>query len=165
MKRLLLAMTIVMTSLLAWSGDMVSVFLFDNSGSDTNIRNAPKGKVIAKLDRTGEYILTLTEPKNGWWKIVDVEEATEGREIQLKKTGYIHYSTVGFATRNYGGQRLYLREYPNDGAKVLYSFTDELVLHPLEVVGDWVKVVTADGKHTGWIEYEWTCGNPLTNCC
>lgn len=158
-------MAVVMTSLLAWSGDMVSVFLFDTSGVDTNIRNAPKGKVIAKLDRTGEYILTLTEPKNGWWKIVDVEEATEAREIALKTVGYIHYSVVGFATRNYGGERIYLRELPNESAKVSFSFTDELVLRPLDVVGDWVKVVTADGKHTGWIEDVWICSNPLTNCC
>ena len=38
------------------------------------------------------------------------------------------------------------------------------MLRPVDIRGNWVKVKTIDGKHTGWIESEWLCGNPLTNC-
>ena len=38
-------------------------------------------------------------------------------------------------------------------------------LRPIDVKGSWVKVKTTDGKHEGWIESDWLCGNSLTNCC
>ena len=68
-------------------------------------------------------------------------------------------------TRNYGKQKLILRKSPNAKAAIVYSFTDEIMLRPMEIKGDWVKVKTTDGKYTGWIEIEWLCGNALTNCC
>lgn len=72
---------------------------------------------------------------------------------------------VGFDTRNYGGQTLSLRQSPDAGSKVVFSFKEEMQLHPVGMKGDWVKVKTSDGKHEGWIETEWICDNPLTNCC
>jgi SH3-like domain-containing protein len=69
------------------------------------------------------------------------------------------------ATRNYGGQTLYLRKSPSASAPVVYKFKEEITLRPMEIKGDWVKVQTSDGKFTGWIEEEWLCGNALTNCC
>ncbi len=114
-------------------------------------------------------MVVLENCTKGWWKLAEKPSyAEEDVDIPLQPsaTGYwIHYSMVGFGTRNYGGQTLHLRKSPDDKAPITYSFSKELTLHPIGVQGDWVKVKTSDGKHSGWIEMDWICANPLTNCC
>ena len=138
----------------------LAVYISDNSGSATNVRNAPKGKMF-----------DVESPRNGWWKIsggVYTDPDKDMDDIRLKgsTTGYwVHYSVIGFSTSNYGGQTLHLRQSPSGKSRSVYSFKTELLLRPLEVRGNWVKVVTGDGKHTGWVEKEWLCGNSVTNCC
>jgi hypothetical protein len=169
-KRLMMTVIgLVLTTMMAQAQSVVA-FLADSNGDYTNVRNAPKGKIVTKLGHDSSLIFVLDHPKNGWWRIVgnSYEIAEEGKDVKLKgsKTGYwIHASCVGFGTRNYGGQKLTLRKSPSNKAAVTYSFNKEIILHPLEVHGAWVKVMTGDGKHTGWIEDEWICANPLTNCC
>lgn len=149
----------------AWSQSL-EVFVSDSNG-DTNVRNAPKGTVVAKLSQDGNWMFSVETPKNGWWRIQDgAYSGPDTDELHFKgsKTGYwIHSSVIGVSTRNYGGERLSLRQSPSDKAAVVYSFTDEVVLNPIDIKGDWVKVT--NGKYTGWIEAEWLCGNAVTNCC
>ena len=168
MKKTFLMMTLMLFALMG-RAQSVSVFITDNDRY-TNVRNSPNGKVVARIDNNlGSGMLELEKPVNGWWRIEDNswEIAEEAKEVTLRgsRTGYwIHYSVVGFGTRNYGGQKLTLRATPSVKGRAVYSFTKELILHPLEVKGEWIKVKTNDG-HIGWIHEEWICDNPLTNCC
>ena len=163
---LLLIMLFLTCGVAGMWAQSIGVFVTDVD-SYTNVRNAPKGKVVGKIVSDGMASLEVMAPKNGWWQIVgDEYDHPERNDTQFtgSKTGYwIHYSVIGINTRNYGSQRLSLRDKP--GGKAVFSFTKELTLHPLEIKGTWVKVQTMDGRHTGWIEDEWLCGNPLTNCC
>ena len=149
----------------------VSVYITDNSGTSTNVRNAPKGKVVAKLNANNGIMFEVESPQNGWWKIsggvyTDPEKDMDEFRLKGSTTGYwVHYSVIGFSTSNYGGQTLHLRQSPSAKARSVFSFKTETQLHPLEVRNGWVKVVTDDGKHTGWIEDQWICGNSVTNCC
>ena len=146
----------------------VEVYFSDNSGSPTNIRNAPKGKVVQRVPKDSDGMLTVEKAQNGWWKISgnSYDEPDKG-EIRLTgaKNFYIHYSCIAVDTRNYGGQTLQLRSTPSSGGRVVYSFKDEKSLRPVDARNGWVKVKTLDGKHEGWIEAEWLCGNSVTNCC
>ena len=150
--------------------DKVSAMVTDDNGAYTNIRNAPKGKVVDKLSTKVMAVVQLTSPRNGWWRIVGgcCEDYENDVSVSFSgsTTGYwIHYSCVGFLTRNYGGQRLSLYAAPSSRSKALYSFSEpETLLHPVNVKGEWVKVKTKDGKHEGWINSEWLCYNPLTTC-
>ena len=113
-------------------------------------------------------MIEVEKPTNGWWKIVgdDYDTGDEQGTLKGSSTGYwIHYSVLGVGTRNYGKQKLTLRQSPNAKSAAVYSFTKEIVLRPMDIKGDWVKVKTTDGKYTGWIEMDWLCGNSLTNCC
>ena len=145
----------------------LDVFFFDTVGKYTNIRNAPNGKIVDKVSTSIDGMLIVESPVKGWWVICDNSYYVPDGGL-YKLTGarqfYIHYSCLGVSTRNYGGQTLYLRATPSSRAKVVYSFNDETVFHPMDARGNWVKVSTIDGKHTGWIELEWLCGNPVTNC-
>ena len=149
----------------------LSVYISDDNGAFTNVRNAPKGKVVAKIPTSKIVMLDVTSPQNGWWqidggKVYYTGDDDETVTLKGSSTGYwIHHSVIGLGSRNYGGETLRLRKSPDKKSAVVFSFKEELHLMPLEVRGDWVKVKTGDGKHTGWIESEWLCDNPLTNCC
>ena len=170
MKRTLLLLAFAVVCLIG-NAQLLSVYISDSNGEFTNVRNAPKGKVVDKIPTSKIAVLTVTSPQNGWWQIADGEVSYTGDDdetIKLKgsTTGYwIHHSVLGLDTRNYGGQTLHLRKSPDAKSAVVFSFKEEMHVMPLEVRGDWVKVKTGDGKHIGWIEAEWICDNPLTNCC
>ena len=170
MKRTVLFALVAVWALLAVADDeenQVWAYIVDDT--PTNVRCEPKGAVAFTLPCDWSYIVCLSDPTNGWWRLRYAEIAEEAEEVRLAGSSteeyWVHYSVVGIGTRNYGNQRLVLRAQPFEAAAVVYSFTEELSLHPLEVNGDWVKVVTPDGQHTGWIDSEWLCSNPLTNCC
>lgn len=148
----------------------LGVFIYDNTAGGTNIRNAPKGKVVHKLAKSGDYMLVICDEKNGWWRISMNEISAyiggfEG-EIAANSDGnsWIHYSVIALGTRNYGGETLQLREEPSETARATYSFSKEIMLRPLEIREEWIKVETIDKKHQGWIQSLWLCGNALTTC-
>ena len=167
-KKLFVLMTLMTWLSVGVSAQSLGVFTYDNSGKFTNVRNAPKGKVVDKIPTDVCAMIGVEKPTNGWWKLTDNTYETGDFDGKLKgsTTGYwIHYSVLGMGTRNYGGETLYIRKNPSESAPVVYKFKKEIVLRPMEIKGEWVKVQTCDGKYTGWIEVEWLCGNSLTNCC
>lgn len=148
----------------------IDVFVSDKTGSDTNLRSEPKGKIVGKLSKSGTYMMNICDVTNGWWRICNNEvlaytDDIEG-EIPAGSEGvaWIHYSVLGMSTRNYQGETLYLRESPSEKARSTFSFNKELVLRPIGEDGRWIKVETVDKKHRGWIEAYWLCGNALTTC-
>lgn len=145
----------------------VDVFFYDNSGSPTNIRNAPNGKIVETVPAGSDGMMIVENPKNGWWIICDNSFYQPDGGL-YKLTGasnyYIHYSCIGVSTTNYGGQTLRLRSTPSKKGTVVYSFKEELILHPIDERNGWVKVKTSNGKYQGWIEKQWLCGNSVSNC-
>lgn len=169
MKKNLIILFVLLTALSATvSAQSIGVFTWDSKGKFTNVRNAPNGKVVDRIPTSDAAMIEVEKPTNGWWKIVgdDYDTGDEQGTLKGSSTGYwIHYSVLGVGTRNYGKQKLTLRQSPNAKSAAVYSFTKEIVLRPMDIKGDWVKVKTTDGKYTGWIEMDWLCGNSLTNCC
>ncbi|MBO7609605.1 MAG: hypothetical protein J6S96_05340 [Muribaculaceae bacterium] len=165
---LFLAMGLIISLTATCDDAELFAYLCDSSGTPTNIRCAPNGAVAMTINSKESYMLELSNPINGWWQleaIYDPVEDDAGIPLHGSKTGkyYIHYSIVGFSTRNYG-QDYYLREYPSENSKATFNFHDEILVHPIEMTNGWVKVKTSDMKHTGWIESEMICNNPLTTC-
>ena len=171
MKKIFLLLAIALVLPMAASAQkMVPAFVMDSKGPVTNIRTAPnaKAKVAMTLPTDkGSYELLLGEVKNGWWKIEDnIYEAEENAEVKLhgSKTGYwIHNSIVGFGIAGEQDDALYAK--PSKKARMIkVSPGDVLYFHPLEVRGNWVKVVSIDGRYTGWMLIDRICSNSLTTC-
>ena len=145
---------------------IVGCFLVDTT--PTNIRRAPKGEVIMKLDPDECYMMTVCDPIDGWWRILGETVIGMDDEILLTEDdteAWIHYSVIGAGLRNYGGEKVALYESPSEDSEVVGTIDQqEAVVNPLDVNSDgsWVKVKW--GKLSGWLDSEWLCGNSLTTC-
>ena len=145
----------------------VACFIVDSS--PTNIRTAPNGSLICQLSPDQDYMLDVYDPRDGWWRILaECVTTVENEDVELVGEGgeaWIHYSVLGIGLRNYGGQKLDLRESPSEDSKVVGTIDEaEALVKPLDINSDatWVKVQW--GKLTGWISDEWLCANPVTTC-
>ena len=171
MKRsLLLILALMVCSCAIYAQDIVGAYIVDSNGEYTNIRNAPNGRIVHKIPTSATVDMGLMTPKKGWWRIAGDEYSNYDTETDVTLTGsttgyWIHYSCVGFVSRNYGREKIYLRATPSEKGKPVYSFSEpEQLLRPVAVKGDWVKVKTKDGRHEGWIHNAWICSNPVTTC-
>lgn len=150
---------------------VLDVFIHDKDGKQTNYRDKPSGTIIGQTSTSATISLNIDYVKNGWWHILGGEifsydsSDDDGATVLNDGEAWVHYSVLATSTRNYGGQTLYLRESPSEKSKSVFSFKNERLLRPIDIKPGWVKVKTLDGKHTGWIQTIWLCGNPLTNCC
>lgn len=141
------------------------VYLNDPDKSGTNIRRTPKGEIITKLitdDLNHDYLLTVTESKNGWFKVKTPIIGMENDVEIPNGEGWIHGSVISVDTRNYGGQHLNLLDKPIEGKIIKVIKKEVIELRLKDMCGDWVKIEY--NKAVGWIESKWLCGNPLTNC-
>jgi len=172
MKRFLLTNIIMFFALAIYAQTVPCAYIIDNSGTPTNVRNAPNGKVVQKIPLTdGGYVVVLLEVKNKWWKVdptIDIygDEDEETLELKGSNTGYwLHYSVLQFNIA--GDQKNVLRTTPSEKGKPLQfenSYLFEVGLRPLEIRGEWIKVETSDKRYTAWMPIDRICSNPLTTC-
>ena len=118
MNKLSLTLLLAVISVAAYSqakSDTICAFIFDST--PTNVRNAPRGEVVLALPTESSYIVELITPRNGWWQVKYVEIAEEAREVPLAGSStnqyWVHSSVVCLGTRNYGGERITLRDKPS----------------------------------------------------
>ncbi len=167
-KILMILMAVLLLPAMMSAKGSVFAYIIDNDGPVTNIRNAPKGKVVAKLPTNQALVVELLSVKGEWFKIDKVVEqyGDDEKEIVLKgsKTGYwIHNSLLSFTIA--GDPKGCLRVKPSKEAKAVRTADGaDLTLRPISLQGEWVKVVTTDGKYSGWIHRDKICSNPLTTC-
>ncbi|MTB52089.1 SH3 domain-containing protein [Lewinella sp. W8] len=141
------------------------VYVKDADTSGTNVRKNPGGAVILTLkgeDEGGEYMMEITEVRDGWYKVKNPIGGIEEDVDIPGGIGWIHGSVIAVDSRNYGGQTLELRDAP-EGREVVGLIKEEVGgIRIKDLCGAWVKV---DYRGTvGWIESEWLCGIPWTNC-
>ena len=170
MKRIIIFAVVFFTAL-AGSAQAMMIAYLSTDELTTNILNKPSGATVMTLSSEECYIFSLTSPTDGWWKIEEICNAVDDEDPAAALTGsdtgeyWIHYSALGLGTRNYGGQTLTLRAAPDENADAVFTFDTELEVMPIDVQGDWVQVMVDGYYIIGWIEAEWLCNNPLTNCC
>ena len=167
MKKACLFFLFAILSLASANAQMMEVFIYDSNGPYSNVRSTPNGKIVDRIPTNQDAMLNVYAPVNGWWEIADGSFFflfCGMPRLAAAKSYYIHHSCIAVSTRNYGGQRLQLRKTPSAKGAVVYSFSQEINLRPIDIKNGWVKVKTLDGKYTGWIHQEWLCGNSVTNC-
>ena len=144
--------------------------IYDTDGAYTNLRKSPGGDVAKQLPTKNNYLLSLSEYKNGWWLIESLTEITIYNEIpiSLPQGGYwIHISCITLNIDGDGSTTFSLYAEPKKGANVIktYSNAGMYIMSLLDVSTDkkYLKVKLSDGR-TGWMLTEKTCYNPYTTC-
>lgn len=159
---------VLLSAMALTSFAQVYAYIIDGSGTPTNVRNAPSGKVVQSLVNGESYVVELLSVNGNWWKIDPVVEiyGDTDRELTLtgSKSGYwIHNSLLQFTVA--GDPTGCLRVKPSWKSKaVKMSESTEMQFRPLAISGKWVKVVTTNGRSTGWMHQSKICYNPLTTC-
>ncbi len=168
MKKIFLLLMVAILFLPAMSAKDIYAYIVDNDGPVTNIRNAPNGKVVATLLTKESFVVELLRAKGDWFQIDDEIERygdNEGEiELEGSETGYwIHNSLLMFTVA--GDPTGCLRTKPSRKSRaVKMSPSTEMSFRPIDIQGNWVKVVTTDGNYTGWMHKSKICYNPLTTC-
>lgn len=125
----------------------------------TNIRAAPGGKVLFRVNGSGAYQLTVIVQPGGWWRIKDPENSFGG-DVKIPSGGaWIHRSVLALGTDNGDAHHRFLRTEPRpDAPKAGIIRAFNALLRPLEMSpdGEWVKVTYEPDQLTGWIEVSWT---------
>ena len=165
-KHILLLLAAVLLPLAINAQGLVYAYIVDNDGPVTNIRNAPRGKVVATLPTDRALAVQLLSVKGEWWKINDVVDQYGDDEMEFvlrgSKTGYwINRSLLQFTIA--GDPTGALRAALSAKAKAIKCPVVD-GFHPIDIKGKWVKAVSTDGKYTGWIHRDKICSNPLTTC-
>lgn len=165
-KHILLLLATVLLPLAINAQGLVYAYIIDNDGPVTNVRNAPRGKVIATLPTDKSLAVQLLSVKGEWWKIGDVVDQYGDDEMEIvlrgSKTGYwIHRSLLQFTIA--GDPKGALHAKPSAKSQAV-KVTSADAFHPIDIQGKWVKAVSTDGKVTGWIHRDRICSNPLTTC-
>ena len=138
--------------------------------TDVNVRATPGGTILFKLDHNEPgYTVELYEAWNGWFRISpEIETVDQGPIVLKSKQAWIHGSQLGAGTRNYGGQKLTFRTRPNANSPIVFTINEEIGVSYVDMVKGWIKVKYTPEKSkksfVGWIETEWLCPNPVTNC-
>ena len=176
MRKTILTTIMMVMTLSVFAQTQARAYIYDDDESGiTNVLNGPKGTVVQSLpnDYEGGFVVALLEVKNDWWRIdpeVDIytsdAELADNMLLEGSETGYwVHYSVLALSIS--GEKEDVLREEPSMQAKPLNfneSYWNQNELRPLEIRGDWIKVITTDKLHTGWIPIDKICYNPIIRC-
>ncbi|MBR5019305.1 MAG: hypothetical protein IKX53_06680 [Bacteroidales bacterium] len=168
MKRILITMSAFLLAALPLFGQdyELNCFISDpDVGGMTNIRSAPKGKIVLQVESADFYQLTVIVQPGGWWRIKDGILYNEGEceEKVPSPQAWIHRSVLAVATDYEDGQPRKLYAEPRSDSKRLMVIHEmRALLRPLELSADgkWVKVTYDPSefedrpceKVTGWIE-------------
>ncbi|MBK6936446.1 MAG: hypothetical protein IPH18_05855 [Chitinophagaceae bacterium] len=79
----------------------------------------------------------------------------------------MHYSVLAVRTRNYANQKLNVYASPDKTSKIAGIIKEETEVRFTKFNKGYVFIRFTDNKGKkveGWIEKEWLCGNPVTNC-
>lgn len=112
-------------------------------------------------------MVEIVGQKNGWFKISRVDVFDNNAIDVPGQFGWMHYSVLAVRTRNYANQKLNVYASPDKTSKIASVIKEETEVRFTKFNKGYVFIRFTDSKDKkveGWIEKEWLCGNPVTNC-
>lgn len=131
------------------------------------VRNAPNGKVVFSTINNKNYTINILKVENGWCLIHEnaiIPNGDESDIVELKGSSTGHYWIKASALGANGRSNAKLYATPDKGSKVLMNVTEDVIVEPIELHDEWIKVREVKTRKEGWIPRENLCSNPLTTC-
>lgn len=164
MKRIVLLGIVLLSCLSAMA--QVNVWVNDKD-SVTNVRNAPRGKVVGHLE--SDDMITVDSCVNGWFHIARNHfegPDRDGKISTICNDLWIHSSVIIADWIMDGNHEIVFYQEPSSLSAIIQN--GKGLAHPIEAIldvrGEWTKVRTKSGI-TGWVASSLICGNSLTICC
>lgn len=142
-------------------GCSVEAYIDDRDTTGTNLRDAPKGKVIAVLHPSREDVgtigLDIDCSRDNWLRVSD----------NLGQRGWIFSGLMKMGTRNYDQSDIKLFAKPDTLSAVSGVLTGESEVTVRACKGAWahIEFKNAAGRVVkGWLRPDMQCASPVTNC-
>lgn len=156
----------------------IGVYVYDKD-SYINIRNAPKGKVIATIPRYSEIV--VDKCVDGWFRIPVnhywcYEPDIDDKITELDSEMWVHHSVIHADWSNDGLVIETLYESPSDKSPVVYKGEEveeesgwvhgknSAIKAILDAKNGFVKIKLENGI-VGWTPENRLCGSTVTTCC
>jgi len=140
----------------------VNTYFNGPDSSGLNIYDTPNGSIIKTLYKNQmdfEYFLTVTESKEGWFKIERTIYGMENDFTIQNNQAWVH----GAVLSKDNPSAIDVLDNPENG-KIIGSLPESYrKIKLLDMCGKWVKVEYKGIR--GWVNNKFLCGNPLTSCC
>ena len=140
----------------------VNTYFNGPDSSGLNIYDSPNGSIIKTLYKNQmdfEYFLTVTESKEGWFKIERTIYGMENDFTIQNNQAWVH----GAVLSKDNPSAIDVLDNPENG-KIIGTLPESYrKIKLLDMCGTWVKVEYKGIK--GWVNNKFLCGNPLTSCC
>lgn len=146
----------------------VEAYVIDPDPKGLNVRFGPGSEYAVKT-----RLLTQNETQvsikgaSGSWVLIDeafeLEAVEESKGLQGK--GWVYGPMLALTTRYVGLKKepaVRLFQEPNHNSAVVVRLPRDTEVRVIGCRGDWVQVRYK--THTGWLDAESQCGNPVTTC-
>jgi hypothetical protein len=134
----------------------ISAHIQDPSGA-TNLRDAPKGNVVAQIDQVGDF--QVYSAQKGWWRILNDRYYVNGQanELSCPASGcWVHSSVIALSYECAEGSNWSVYSKPSSKAKkssIAIACEDVRILG-LKAAGGvcWLNVQTLTTNVKGWVD-------------
>ena len=162
-----------------YNTELVECYFDKRNNQNIYLYSEPDGNLLDSLINLENdfcwYRLSITESKNGWFKVNSINAMPDCHENQVNKcdscyTGMwvkgvnLKINIADLNVEPVNGIKFF--EQPDLESKVVYHSGNFLVTELIKVKGNWAKVrFIADEKiHLGWLQKADQCSFPWTSC-
>ena len=156
----------------------VDAFVTDTDPAGLNIRDAPKGKIIAKIPTQdgSAVLLKIMDSNKGWFKVKDISIIDSELDYGHLPVGWVYGSMIATEIKlgNYETGIAFYESPHKTSAKgiELYHVEGKKSLPKIKRMmgcqGEWLHVETFKTKNNsaaiGWLAPKNQCSNPVTTC-
>ena len=138
--------------------------------------NEPNGDIIFKLppDEESGWGVTVFEENEGFFKVLNVWRQEAGvldywdnDWMSDFKYVWLEKGSIGIKTNNFDDGVVTIFEKPTKESDAIFSFNGVQTFGIEDVCNGWVRIIFRDengNDQMGWLEPEYQCSNPLSNC-
>ena len=164
MKKIIVTLFCIVATITGFGQRTTLVLNDPDRNAPTNVRADPGGAVIATIDGRTNDIEVHVISKNGNYFLVESYMGCDGRLINLRRPGYIHYSVLGTFISNYGRKPFPIYGSSNKGVPLKTINLSDQYVNVLDYANNMYFVYSKTLDLKFWVEEKYICRSNCTTC-